>query len=102
MPPPKPPARAAPAPTAASPAPSAVAQLAAAVELEAEAAAVLQPAPPQRISSPQYVADALILGDTSYGRRTRPTLAKGKGGIHTGVDELGFSTAWRSQPRPGK
>ena len=52
---------------------------------------------PQRLASPQYVSEAIaaVSGDTTYGRRARPT----PGGMHAGVDELGFSIAWRTQPR---
>ena len=62
-----------------------------------------QPAPPQRVPSPKYVADALYAGDTTYGRRQRGGGGGGRkpqpAGVHSGFDELGFSTAWRSQPR---
>lgn len=56
-------------------------------------------APPQRMPTPpaehKYVSEALFSGDATYGRRARPGHAQ----LHSGVDELGFSTAWRNQPR---
>jgi hypothetical protein len=66
----------------------------AAAALAASAEAPMEPPPPQRVPPPKDAGETLgvVYGDASYGRRVRP------GGLHSGVDELGFSTAWRTQP----
>ena len=60
---------------------------------------------PGGVRDDHYSAAPEAGGAPPYGKRQKPGQRKivpppSMAPLHSGVDELGFSTAWRSQPRP--
>ena len=73
----------------------------------------MQPTPPPGAPPKAPTPEPVYAGDASFGKRvpqkvaaprSRPGMKRGGvgSGIHSGVDELGMSTAWKDQPSRSK